>query len=333
MEKAFNDNFLVSIIVPIYNVEKYLKRCIDSIINQTYTNLEIVLVNDGSTDNCEKICNEYSKKDVRIKVIHKKNGGVSSARNEGIRNSSGHFITFVDSDDWIENEMIYKMLKLSKKYDSDYVMIGYNETDNVQNKTKYSIKESIIEKDEFMRKFFKIGNQECIFYPWGKLIKRNLIEDDLFPVDCRIGEDVIANYKTLMKTNKIAVSNEKLYNYFQHAEGLTRSGFSSKDFDLINVWDNMLQLTKNTKYYEYAKINRARTDFTILTRMSMNVKYDIIIDKYEIQYKEMLTNLKRNKKLLIKSKIPLTRKVMIEVMCFNYKLFSNIFYTLKKVKI
>ena len=100
---------LITIVVPVYNVEKYLRKCIDSILNQTYKNLEIILVDDGSPDNCGQICDEYAKKDNRIKVIHKENGGVSQARNVGIDNSNGEFIAFVDPDDYIEKEMLYKL--------------------------------------------------------------------------------------------------------------------------------------------------------------------------------------------------------------------------------
>ena len=117
---------LISVIVPIYNVEKYINRCIDSIIEQTYTNLEIILVDDGSTDNSGSICDEYAKKDNRIKVIHKENGGVSSARNVGLDTAIGQYITFVDSDDYIEKKYCEILLKTLKKQKADCVACGYN---------------------------------------------------------------------------------------------------------------------------------------------------------------------------------------------------------------
>ena len=117
-------NNLISIIVPIYNVEKYLKKCIDSIINQTYKNLEIILVDDGSPDNCGKICDEYAKKDNRIKVIHKENGGVSSARNVGVENATGEYIGFVDSDDYIEKDMYEVLINNLKKENADISIIS-----------------------------------------------------------------------------------------------------------------------------------------------------------------------------------------------------------------
>ncbi|WP_148558124.1 glycosyltransferase family 2 protein [Terrisporobacter glycolicus] len=115
----------VSIIVPIYKVEKYLRQCIDSIINQSLKDIEIILVDDGSPDNCPRICDEYKEKDIRIKVIHKKNGGLSSARNAGMKIATGEYIGFVDSDDYIENDMYKKMYNTAKKYDVDLVMSDY----------------------------------------------------------------------------------------------------------------------------------------------------------------------------------------------------------------
>ena len=116
---------LISVIIPIYNVEKYLNKCIDSIINQTYKNLEIILVDDGSPDNCPQICDEYAKKDNRIKVIHKKNGGVSSARNVGLINSTGNYIGFIDPDDYIEPIMYEKLLKVLKESNTLVSMCGF----------------------------------------------------------------------------------------------------------------------------------------------------------------------------------------------------------------
>lgn len=117
---------LISVVVPIYNVENYIKKCVDSILSQTYKNLEIILVDDGSPDNCPQICDEYAQKDSRIKVIHKENGGVSSARNIGMENARGKWIAFIDADDWIEEKYFEKMLDRVKTNDADIVLCGYN---------------------------------------------------------------------------------------------------------------------------------------------------------------------------------------------------------------
>ena len=128
MKEVSNKEPLISVIIPVYKVEKYLKRCIDSVINQTYKNLEIILVDDGSPDNCPKICDDYSKKDKRIKVIHKKNGGVSAARNKGLKLSNGDYIVFVDSDDWLEYNFVEEMLTNLRKNKVDYFFVLYQYT-------------------------------------------------------------------------------------------------------------------------------------------------------------------------------------------------------------
>ena len=116
---------LISVIVPVYNVEKYLDKCVQSIVNQTYKNLEIILVDDGSTDHCPALCDEWAKKDERIQVIHKKNGGLSSARNTAIDVISGEYVIFVDSDDWIDLDMIASMLEFAETNDADIVSGGF----------------------------------------------------------------------------------------------------------------------------------------------------------------------------------------------------------------
>ena len=116
----------ISVIVPIYNVEQYLRKCIDSIINQTYKNLEIILVDDGSWDNSPRICDEYAKRDNRIKVIHKKNGGLADARNTGLKMITGNYISFIDSDDYIEKTMYEKMIKVILKYNADIIECNLN---------------------------------------------------------------------------------------------------------------------------------------------------------------------------------------------------------------
>ena len=133
-----NDDIVISIIVPIYNTEKYLNECVDSIINQTYKNIEIILVNDGSTDNCLKICDEYAKKDKRVKVIHKENGGLSSARNSGLDILTGKYVCFIDSDDYVATTFVYDMFNLITKYNADIVEGSYqtiNDAERFVNET------------------------------------------------------------------------------------------------------------------------------------------------------------------------------------------------------
>ena len=195
---------LISIIVPVYNVEKYIKKCIDSIINQTYKNLEIILVDDGSPDNCGKICDEYAEKDKRIKVIHKENGGLSDARNAGIKIARGCYIGFVDSDDWIDKNMYEKLYKTLKEKDADIACCKLIRYKNTIEKISKKFDGRIVEYDQrqYIKKFFKIDSQECVYYAWNKLYKRQVIDKEQYPIGLT-SEDVVGTYKALLKCKKI----------------------------------------------------------------------------------------------------------------------------------
>lgn len=197
---------MVSVIIPVYNVEKYLSQCIDSVINQTYPDLEILLVDDGSRDNSGQICDEYAKRDTRIQVIHKKNEGVSAARNTGINSANGEWILFVDSDDWISRNLLEICLKYTTE-ETDICFFGYKEIEeNGQAKTITDPVDNvqIIEKKDFLGCQFRIFNRDreacCnrntikLSSSW-KLYRRSLIEqyDIRFPVGIRTGEDGVFN--------------------------------------------------------------------------------------------------------------------------------------------
>lgn len=211
---------LVSIIVPIYKVEDFLHRCVDSILNQTYKNLEIILVNDGSPDRCGSICEEYARLDNRVKVIHKENGGLSDARNAGIEIAKGQYLSFIDSDDWIHEEYIEILFELLRKSNSEISICNFfmTSTENFQvdNLKIETYRYSNIEALEQM-----YGNE---FYvqmvtAWGKLYKRELFEGISFPIG-RIHEDEFTTYKLLYKANKIVLTTAKLLYYWQREDSI-----------------------------------------------------------------------------------------------------------------
>lgn len=203
---------LVSVIVPIYNVEKYLRRCIDSIINQSYSNLEIILVDDGSTDSSPLICDEYAAKDSRIRVIHKENGGQSSARNVAMDIMCGEYVVFVDSDDYVSYNMIEKFIDSSLRYNVDVVVADYTIVGNYHKKTKEQKNEKdycatgtdiakAIIRDDYPKNF-----------PWAKLYKSFLFDGVRFP-EGRIYEDTATIYKVIAKSNFVYCLSESLYFY------------------------------------------------------------------------------------------------------------------------
>ena len=219
MKKVSNP--LISVIIPVYKVEKYLEKCVDSVINQTYDNLEIILVDDGSPDNCPKMCDEYAKKDKRIKVIHKENGGVGSARNKGIEKSTGDYITFVDSDDWIEKEFIHEMLDIANKYKVDYVTCGYYRVyESKKEIINGNLEEIVIDSKEYVNKLLNVQNGYGFVHM--KLIKKTKISNLRFEEKLVVGEDALFNIELCKHINKAVILNKSLYNYFFNSNSVVR---------------------------------------------------------------------------------------------------------------
>ena len=218
---------LISVIVPVYNVEKYLCECVDSIINQTYKNLEIILVDDGSPDNCGKICDDYAKKDNRIKVIHKENGGLSDARNAGMDASVGEYLVFVDSDDYMTNDGIEYMYNLISSVNADIAIGGverFNDLDKSVMSSTYNgvIDEKVMDKIDAMKDVFLNG---CA--SWARIYKRNIHKEIYFPIG-EINEDEAIVLNLLDRCDKIVKSNLIVYKYRFRPNSITSVDFSVK---------------------------------------------------------------------------------------------------------
>ena len=221
-------NDLVSIIVPIYKVEPYLRRCLDSIVNQTYTNLEIILVDDGSPDGCPQICDEYAANDNRIIVIHKENGGLSDARNTGLDVCKGEYISFVDSDDWTTPTYIEHLLKAIKDNNAEIAVCNYTTTK--QNCTINTLNTSIPEYEILTPTLAvkKLWSKDYVTFvtAWGKLYKKSLFTGIYFPKG-KIHEDKYTTYKLLYQSNKTVFLKELHYFYFQRNDSITAKTSSS----------------------------------------------------------------------------------------------------------
>lgn len=218
---------LVSIIVPIYNVEKYLKRCVDSLLAQSYSNLEIILVDDGSPDNCPVICDDYAERDHRVKVIHKPNGGLSDARNVGIAISKGEYITFVDSDDYVASDCIDTFIISAMQNNADIVCAGLEIVDGDgltydYRKTDYPFSITGIEA---VRKLFR--DEYPFNFSCGKLYHRELWDNVSFPKG-RLYEDIATTYRVFSKASKIVCLVETLYYYEQGRPGNITSELNSE---------------------------------------------------------------------------------------------------------
>ena len=215
----------LSVIVPVYKVEPYIHKCVDSILNQTYTNLEVILVDDGSPDNCGKICDEYAEKDSRVKVIHKKNGGLSDARNAGIDIAAGDIIGFIDSDDYIEPYMYQEMIDYMQLNNLDIVCADTNQVKENKIKYKPRYKENKIwKKNEAL---YEILNGSLDKSAVNKIYKRRVINNIRFPKG-RVYEDVATTYQFIYNADKIGYLSKPYYYYIKRSGSIVATGFNSK---------------------------------------------------------------------------------------------------------
>ena len=238
---------LISIIIPVYNTGIYLNKCVKSFLNQTYKNIEIILIDDGSTDNSPQICDELKNSDDRVKVIHKQNGGLSTARNEGIKNAKGSMITFFDSDDYVDNDYIEYLYFLKKKHNTQISVCAYNVV-NENGKVLFSIKEKKeceLGKEEFYKKML---NEEGITVSaCFKLYEKKLLENIIFPIG-KICEDNGTTYKIIENADgNIAYGNQAKCYYLIRNGSIMRSSFDLKKLDMIELTDQMCDYL-DTKY-------------------------------------------------------------------------------------
>lgn len=224
---------LFSIIIPVYNVEKYLNKCVDSVLNQTFTDFEVILVDDGSPDNCPAICDSYAEKDKRVRVIHKQNGGLICARKSGLEAARGDYIGFVDSDDWIEENMYELFADMIKKYTPDMVLsdfyfdsgkeiINSEQLFEQEFYDKKSLNEKLYPVMLFSGIYFKFGVNPCC---WSKVYKKELLKKNLPIVDNRIkmGEDAAFTYPCLIDAQSVATVKKPCYHYILNPESMTKT--------------------------------------------------------------------------------------------------------------
>ena len=287
---------LVSIIVPVYNTEAYLKECVDSIVNQTYQNLEIVLINDGSTDKCANICDTYALIDSRIKVIHKKNGGLSSAREVGISNSRGTYLMIVDSDDWIDLEAIEKCVEVAEKDNSECVFFSYVKEYGNRSIPNYLFPDSFCYgKDEAEERIHRriIGfRKEELQHPekidnlstlWGKLYKKEVALKGKIVSEREVGtsEDTIFNIYALENCECLSYTNHCFYHYrrsnLQAATMKYKPNLYENWKNLYQIFDDYISNSKKQDVYREALLNRIACGMIGLGLNEANAKHSIFV--------------------------------------------------------
>lgn len=258
----------ISVIVPIYKVEDYLHRCVDSIINQTYTNLEIILVDDGSPDDCPMICDEYAKKDSRIRVVHKKNGGLSDARNAGIDIATGEYLMFIDSDDFVDVEMMESMMKNMIDNNVDMVVCNIKYVYEDREVVKYNQADRILDRYEAMEEYLKDGVVQAV--AWNKLYKKSLINDMRYKVG-KTNEDEFFTYKVVDKTDKIYYNSRSFYNYIQRDSSIMGK-YSIKRLDGVEA--------------SYERLNFIKEKYPTLYEKEKKTFVNLCIYSYQMILKE-----------------------------------------------
>lgn len=241
---------ILSVIIPVYNCEKYLHRCVDSVISQTYSDLEIILIDDGSTDNSMKICREYEKKDFRVHSYHIDNVGIYQARKYGVMRANGNLVTFVDADDWIEKDTYDNLMKIYYKYRPEIIAFTYQINDS-QIPRENNLKEGMYHKEQmekciipYMMYDAKIGNR-CLNPSIScKIIQKHLYLSLTESVSDRVtwGEDALVTYPAICAANSIYIDNHPYYHYFMHAESSTHSCTYDIIDTLINFQKNLTML-------------------------------------------------------------------------------------------
>jgi len=318
------DKPLISIIIPIYKVEPYLRKCLDSVLAQTYTNLEIILVDDGSPDNCGKICDEYAEKDKRIIVIHKENGGLSDARNVGLDIMKGEYVAFVDSDDWVSPKYAEYLYDLAITYAADISSCNYlplREGGCVIKSRDSLIEDKFYDKENFKEMFsVMLYEENTTIYDsaWTKLYKKTLFTDIQFPKD-KLYEDVRTVPQLLQKAGKIIFGKEKHYFYQIRQNSAMTQNFSEKSYDFINAIKEMCQFIGNN----YDSLDKACTR-RYTSAMIRVLRQMIELDGFDKKEANSLRKkiLQNGRHMLFDGKVPKRDKFAIFTLLSGIRLFS-----------
>ena len=310
---------LLSVIIPIYNVEKYLDKCILSVINQTYTNLEIILVDDGSKDASRLICDKYAKQDNRIIVIHKENAGLSSARNKGLDVAKGEYIAFLDSDDYISEEMYEKLIDVIEFNNCDIAACAVQsvlENGQVINKINYDNSLSLLSMPEVITDLY--GQTKVRFEVWNKVFTRQIIGKTRFILG-QIYEDVNFDRLVFTRITKYGFLNTPLHFYLTKREGNTNSYFSEKKLNIYNELDKFIETVKElnlsediVERFEKIKLNFCMSHILAIKEYKVTKE---VKDFLKQKFKELKRKNKNNKYV---SKIP------VLVFSFSPRLYKKL---------
>lgn len=318
----------VSVVVPVYKVEKYIHKCVDSILNQTYENLEVILVDDGSPDQCGAIIDIYAKEDKRIIPLHKENGGLSDARNYGMKYVTGEFTFFVDSDDWLEHSMIETMVMNSIKFQADVVQSAfyYAYEDHLLFDNRYYSKEEppvVLDNKTLMKEL--VINEKVKNFAWGKLYKTNLIHDIPFEKGV-LFEDVFWAHRVMHRVNKFVIVGQPFYYYQQRSDSIV-AAYTPRNLDILKG------LKERHKFIEEFYPELTDSSYELILKSSLT-HYNLLFlnrdkDKNAIHRKEVQKYVKAHY-TQFKSSVKDNNEISTQLFLFGIHPFINLAYLLLK---
>lgn len=330
--KLNNSEPVISIIIPIYNVERYLSKCLDSVVNQIYTNLEIILVNDGSTDNSLEIAKKYAKKDNRIKILSETNHGLSTARNIGLRHATGDYITFIDSDDYVSNDYISYLYYLLKKSNFSSPMSICSLMDVYANSGKEintgNNKEYTLTGKECIRKMCYHDLVDTCAY--AKLGSKELYSDFIFP-EGKLFEDIGSTYQLFEKASKVECGFKPKYFYNIRSNSITTQKFTSKKLDLLEMTDKMANEV-TIKYPDLKQAVLRRQIYARFSTLNQTLKNSNSVQIKQIR-KELISYIKKNKtEIFVDKKVPKRDKLAFLCLVPGFKFYKYVWIIYKKLQ-
>lgn len=273
----------VSILIPVYNAGRYLRECLESVVTQTYQPLEVVIVNDGSTDNSGEICADFAERYAFVKYIHKENGGVASARNMLLDHAKGDYSLFVDADDWIDRDMVEALVAMIQNYNLDVAICGnYKEENGKTYFDHYTGAVEVLSQAEAIEQFIihkKLNGSLC-----NKLIKTSLFGEHRFPADISYGEDALMMWNVLQNVNQIGIIDRPFYHYRMNDASISHQMFGSKKMSGHKVWEQIASDTRRLwpQYTCQAEVSFAVSDMWLLFYAAQSgYKRDAKIRKYQ----------------------------------------------------
>lgn len=314
----------ISIILPIYNVEKYLDNCMDSLFNQTYSNFEVIMVDDGSTDGCADICNKYMEMDKRVRVYHKKNGGLSDARNFGIEKAMKDYITCIDPDDYVDEDYLEYLVFLISKYETKMAICQHRVVfDNGKIRDYGANGDEMIESSKCIERM--LYHDIIDTSAWGKLYHKSLFDNVQYPKG-KIFEDIGTTYLLMLQCEKIAVGYQSKYNYIFHDNSIVNSKFKISKLDMIEMTDKMATdvLQKYPDMKDAVMSRRVYSRISTLNQM-INEKGYLNIKK------QLMTFIYDNAQCVLKNKkVPKRDKIAICLLRVDYNLYKIIWKIYRK---